>query len=216
MNDNNVKNYGWKSTKGPHSCDYITPAIIDILEKENPDRVIDIGCGNGQLCKSISDSLDSDIVGVDNDNEGIEIAKKAYPNLRFYKFGVQDDPDELINSQNGQLFDLAVTTEVIEHLYSPHLLLDYAYKVLKPNGKIVITTPYHGYWKNLALSIFDKWDDHHTPLWEGGHIKFWSIKTISKLLATNGFKLINYSGVGRIKYLWKSMVVIAEKINTTK
>jgi len=77
---------------------------------------------------------------------------------------------------------------------------------------LVISTPYHGYIKNLALSVFDKWDSHHTPLWHGGHIKFWSRKTLTQLLEDNGFKVIGFSGVGRIPYLWKSMILIAKAV----
>jgi 2-polyprenyl-6-hydroxyphenyl methylase/3-demethylubiquinone-9 3-methyltransferase len=36
----------------------------------------------------------------------------------------------------------------------------------------VISTPFHGYWKNIALAVSGKFDDHFTALWNGGHIKF--------------------------------------------
>lgn len=76
---------------------------------------------------------------------------------------------------------------------------------------MVITTPYHGYLKNLALSLLDKWDVHHTPLWHGGHIKFWSRATLTELLDRHGFDVVGFSGVGRVPYLWKSMVLVARK-----
>jgi hypothetical protein len=48
-------------------------------------------------------------------------------------------------------------------------------------------------------------------LWHGGHIKFWSRATLSQLLRDNGFTVIDFSGVGRVPYLWKSMVLVAQK-----
>jgi len=45
----------------------------------------------------------------------------------------------------------------------------------------------------------------------GGHIKFWSRKTITQLLSENGFEVTEFSGVGRFPYLWKSMVIVAIK-----
>jgi len=111
-----------------------------------------------------------------------------------------------------QPFDAVVSTEVIEHLFAPHLLLQFAAGTLKSGGYIVISTPYHGYLKNLALSILDLWDKHHTPLWHGGHIKFWSKKTLSRLLHENGFVVVGFCGTGRIPYLWKSMILIAKKV----
>ena len=64
-----------------------------------------------------------------------------------------------------------IAIEVIEHLFIPKELLVYAQKHLPINGHLVISTPYHGYLKNLAISIFDLWDQHHHPLRDGGHIK---------------------------------------------
>lgn len=82
--------------------------------------------------------------------------------------------------------------------------------MLNDNGRVVLSTPYHGYLKNLCLAITGQLDHHFTVLWEGGHIKFWSKKTITKLLTDNNFTVINFRGVGRLPYLWKSMVIVAE------
>jgi len=83
---------------------------------------------------------------------------------------------------------------------------------LRRKGHLVITTPYHGYMKNLLLSLLNEWDSHHSPLWHGGHIKFWSRTTLTKLLQENGFTVVDFSGVGRISYFWKSMVLVAKKV----
>ncbi|MGI8567926.1 MAG: class I SAM-dependent methyltransferase [Methylocella sp.] len=117
-------------------------------------------------------------------------------------YGVQDDPRLLLSQEKP--FDAVVSTEVIEHLFSPHLLPQYAAAVLKEGGYLLITTPYHGYLKNLALSIFDKWDFHHPVLRNGGHIKFWSQATLTELLSQNGFRVIAFGGVGRFPYCGKA------------
>jgi 2-polyprenyl-3-methyl-5-hydroxy-6-metoxy-1,4-benzoquinol methylase len=208
MSKNIVEDYGWGSSEGPQSCGYITPSIIRLLRGLSVKRVLDIGSGNGILCSIIS-SKGYDVVGVEYDKNGVDIASKMHPQLTFLNYGVQDDPDLLI--QKVGTFDVVVSTEVIEHLFSPHLLPSYAYKTLNSGGYIILTTPYHGYLKNLLLSLFDKWDKHHTPLWHGGHIKFWSRATLTQLLSENGFKVTGFSGVGRVPYLWKSMVIVAQK-----
>ena len=146
---------------------------------------------------------------MENDQQGVRIAAAAYPSIRFFNFGVQDDPAKLLACE--QPFDVVVSTEVIEHLYAPHLLPTYARSCLRDGGFLIVTTPYHGYLKNLALSVLNKWDSHHTPLWHGGHIKFWSKATLTQLLAEHGFQVTGFSGVGRVPFLWKSMVIVARK-----
>ena len=208
MTDVVVETYGWTSTAGPHSCGYVAPAILSLLDKLEPKRVLDLGSGNGALCCEMA-RRGYAVAGLEYDSGGVDVARAAYPAIPFYNYGVQDDPAELLKQE--RTFDAVVSTEVIEHLYSPHLLPRYAAGVLREGGHLIVTTPYHGYLKNLALAIFGKWDDHHTALWHGGHIKFWSRKTLSRVLSDNGFRVVSFFGVGRLPYLWKSMVVVAQK-----
>lgn len=50
---------------------------------------------------------------------------------------------------------VAAIPKVIEHLFSKELVRA-AKKVLKPNGRLIITTPYHGYLKNLSPLLQEK------------------------------------------------------------
>lgn len=207
--ENNVTSYGWETANGPNSCNYITPKILKILKSLPVTRVADIGSGNGALCGSI-DKNGYEVVGIEYDPQGFRISSKAYPNINFYNVGIEGNPSDIL--KNEDIFDAVVSTEVIEHLYSPHLLPIFAKALLKENGYLIVSTPYHGYLKNVAISILNKWDWHHTPLWHGGHIKFWSKKTLSKLLQENGFQAIRFYGVGRLPFLWKSMILVAVKL----
>lgn len=208
MTENVVADYGWSSAQGAESNDYIAPKIIEILQGLRVSRVLDLGAGNGALCLRLS-SFGYRVVGVEYDRKGVEIARSAHPEIPFYNFGVQDDPAQLLAHEAA--FDAVVSTEVVEHLFSPHLLPIYARGVLRPGGHLVVTTPYHGYIKNLVLSLLGKWDKHLTALWHGGHIKFWSRATLTRLLSEHGFEVVGFHGVGRFPYLWKSMVVVARK-----
>lgn len=207
---NTVKDYGWESPGRSHHTEYTTPTILDLLKKFKVRRVLDLGSGNGSLCYDMS-LLGFETVGVEYDSKGVEIARQSYPGTTFYNQGVQDDPLEMLEQENGKRFDAVVSSEVIEHLFSPHLLPIYAKAVLKDGGYLFITTPYHGYLKNLALSIANKWDFHHSPLWHGGHIKFWSRSTLTTLLSENGFDVIGFHGLGRLPYIWKGFLMVAQK-----
>ena len=209
MSDNVVVDYGWTTDEEPCSCGYIAPKVYAVLKELGVRRVLDLGSGNGRLCADLA-QRGYDTVGVEYDQGGVKVARAHYPQLHFYNYGVQDDPAALLKAEQTP-FDTVVSTEVIEHLFAPHLLPKYAGAVLRPGGYLIVTTPYHGYLKNLVLSLFGKWDRHLTALWHGGHIKFWSRATLSQLLSENGFDVIGFHGVGRMPYLWKSMVVVARK-----
>ena len=207
---NVVQDYGWKSTEGTYSFSYLTPMVLDILKTLNAKRVCDIGSGNGATA-GVLHGAGYYVVGAEYDSNGVKLSQSTYPNINFYNLGVQDNPQDILD-QEGELFDVVISTEVIEHLFLPHQLPIFAHKLLVKDGYLVITTPYHGYLKNLVLSLLNKWDKHHTALWDGGHIKFWSRAPLTQLLEENGFKVINFKGAGRLPWLWKSMILIAKKI----
>jgi 2-polyprenyl-6-hydroxyphenyl methylase/3-demethylubiquinone-9 3-methyltransferase len=104
-----------------------------------------------------------------------------------------------------------VCLEVIEHVYFPHRLGRTLFELCAPGALALVSTPYHGYWKNLALSLVPgAWDRHHHPLRDHGHIKFWSEPTLRALLLEAGFKAVQFNRLGRIAALAKSMIAVAE------
>jgi 2-polyprenyl-3-methyl-5-hydroxy-6-metoxy-1,4-benzoquinol methylase len=134
-----VESYGWKSPKEPHSCSYIAAQITEIIKQLPLHRLIDIGCGNGSLC-SLLTTLGYEMVGVEYDKQGVEIARANCPQVPFYNYSVYDSPAELLAHEKP--FDAVISTEVIEHLFAPHLLPIYAKSVLKTGGYLILTTPY--------------------------------------------------------------------------
>jgi 2-polyprenyl-3-methyl-5-hydroxy-6-metoxy-1,4-benzoquinol methylase len=170
-----------------------------------PKSILDIGCGNGSLVKYLTE-YGFNVVGIDPSENGIKNARAILPRNKFYCMGIYDDPK--IIEEND--FEVVVSTEVIEHLFYPRELVRFAKKKLKKDGILLLSTPYHGYIKNLILSLTNQWDRHHTPLWDGGHIKFWSKNTLSHLLIEEGFEVLQFVGCGRIPLVWKSMLLVGK------
>lgn len=170
-------------------------------------RVLDIGCGNGAWAEHLL-RQGCRVVGIDVSHVGIAHAQKAHPAARFVKTGIRPDILEVLGEEP---FDIVVSTEVIEHLYAPREWAACAFDALRPGGRLVCSTPHHGYLKNLILSITNKWDAHLSPMWDGGHIKFWSRRSLSMLLSEAGFENLRFRGAGRAPFLWMSMVMSGDK-----
>lgn len=197
-----VDEYGWRDTGAACAHAYLYPAVAAALRRRGARRVLDLGCGNGSLTRALA-AAGFDAMGCDADREGIEIASRE--GGRFTVASVYDDPRDL----GATGFDAVVSAEVVEHLFSPRRLPRYAAALLRPGGVLIVTTPYHGYAKNLAIALLGRWDRHADPLWEGGHIKLFSRATLTRLLETEGFGVEEFHGLGRVPWLWKSMMVVA-------
>lgn len=204
----NYKDYGYNHTEATYVQGYITTPVLSLLDKEINKTILDVGCGNGSLVK-VFVGKGFNAYGTDASESGIKMASEFSED----RFAVQDlSIDELPEKFAHLTFDTVTATEVIEHLYDPRKFIEFCKKILMKNGggEILLTTPYHGYLKNLMLSAFGKWDTHANPLWDGGHIKLWSRATLSKLLIEQGFTITHFVGCGRIPYLWKSMIIKAK------
>ncbi|MEA5516921.1 class I SAM-dependent methyltransferase, partial [Nodularia sp. UHCC 0506] len=143
-----------------------------------------------------------EVVGVEESESGVQLATKAFPNCEFIQGSIYNLPYTKI----GNNFDIVIAAEVVEHLFIPKELVKNAKKCLKPNGRLILTTPYHGYVKNTILALSGKMDRHFTALWDGGHIKFFSVATLTKLLESEGYGDIKFNFAGGFPYVWKSML----------
>lgn len=200
--------YGWTAAD-PYTASYLTPALLQLVQRVGARRVLDAGCGNGALAETLAQA-GYEVTAVDGDEEAIALARERTSAVRFAEADFARPPEAQGLMDEGP-YDLVVSTEVIEHLYSPHQLVEFAFAALRPGGTFAISTPYHGYLKNLALSLAGGWDKHFTALWNGGHIKFWSRRTLTALLEQGGFRVVGFQGAGRLPLLWKSMILVAER-----
>jgi 2-polyprenyl-3-methyl-5-hydroxy-6-metoxy-1,4-benzoquinol methylase len=167
--------------------------------------VFDLGCGNGSIDQALAEQ-GFRVVGVDPSEQGISVARKHFPHLRLALGSAYDD----LAAAYGT-FPAVISLEVVEHIYSPRDYARTVYSLLQPGGTAIISTPYHGYLKNLLLALTNQWDHHINPLWDNGHIKMWSRRTLGALLREVGFARVRFARVGRVPALAKSMIAIAEK-----
>lgn len=192
----------WGTDESPASESYILPAVSDMLARVGAKRILDLGCGNGSMSAKLVHA-GYEVTGLDASQSGIALARSKYPHVVFEHFAIGDAlPDAHVEA-----FDVVLSTEVIEHLLLPRQLLTTGWAALKPDGIMIVSTPYHGYLKNLALALTGSFDKHWHPVRDYGHVKFFSIATLASLFQECGFTDLQCVRVGRIPILAKSMVM---------
>lgn len=194
--------YHHSSANHSHTHGYLMPVVREMISQlPSPNGVFEVGCGNGATANELA-HLGYQVVAVDPSVEGIRIAKENYPNCRFALGSAYDD----LSKQYGT-FDIVISLEVIEHVFYPRRFAETVAKLLSPNGTLIISTPYHGYLKNLALALTNKWESHVDPLWDCGHIKLWTRAKLIRLFEEVGLYEMSFHRVGRVPQLAKSMVL---------
>lgn len=191
----------------PESEGYLFPELRNLLQQVHPPGrpVFEIGAGSGWTAGRLTQQ-GFQVVGIEPSADGVAQAQRNAPGARIEAGSAYDD----LAATYGT-FPTAFALEVIEHLYSPRLFVRSAYDLLEDGGHLIVSTPFHGYWKNLMLAATGKLDRHFTALWDHGHIKFWSRRTLGALLEEAGFRNIRFSYAGRFYPISKSFFAIAQK-----
>lgn len=174
------------------------------IPKEGRIKILDFGCGMGKTMKKISEvNPDADLFGMDVSSTAIERGRKLFPDFDFYEI---NDGDPLPLEDNS--IDFVFSSEVIEHVYDTENAFSELNRVLKKGGKVLITVPYHGLIKNILIALFG-FERHFDPTW--GHIRFYTKKSLFRVLKDHSFKVEDYGYYGRFYPISHSIYVLARK-----
>lgn len=165
------------------------------------DNILDIGCNEGVLTRFLEAKS---IIGLDYDQGAIRKAKSK-DNRPHVRYVVGDAYD--LKFKDGT-FDSVIMGDIIEHLYDGNKALTEANGVLKKGGKLLISCPYHGFLKDLIIAAFF-FEKHYDVEWQ--HIRFYTVRSLTKMLEKNNFIIVKKHFIGRVPLLWRNMLFECEK-----
>lgn len=147
-------------------------------------KTLDAGCGSGTFTL-YAGKIGNKALGISFDRSNIDTAKERAQimNIRNADF-LKWDLRELskIISDIG-LFDQVICFETIEHIMDDKQLIADLSALLKPGGRILLTTPYK-YYNHLLGDKLSTFED-------GGHVRWgYTFKEIEDLFSKNGLEVI--------------------------
>jgi 2-polyprenyl-3-methyl-5-hydroxy-6-metoxy-1,4-benzoquinol methylase len=157
----------------------------------NP-TILEVGCGDGSFTRSLAEHS-SRVTAVDISASQIERNIRAHPEINF----IQHDVAQPFPFGN-ETFDVIWCSEVLEHLFDPGFAMREMQRVLAHGGRLLLTVPYHGMFKDVLIALF-KWEEHFAPT--NPHIRFFTRKTLVQLAASAGFVEIATNTCGMNKPL---------------
>lgn len=197
---------------GQHLADTASPAnrqraalVVAYLPSagSGPLDVLDVGCGDGSLARAVAGGGHR-VFGCDISPGLIAYHRRASP---WGTFALCEAGRPL--PYPDARFDAIVSSEVIEHVYDVAGWAQELARCLKPQGCLVLTTPYHGRLKVICLAALGYFDRHFNP--HGAHIRFFTRRSLCALLASVGLRPATVRNFGRFWPVWKGMLVTARK-----
>lgn len=200
------ENYWLQKKERLSDFDIKWPKLKKLIPLDDNLIILDFGCGHGLILKEMTlINPSANYIGVDVSETGLVQAKNNLPSGIFYK--ITDGGKIPLDDKS---VDFIFSSEVFEHIYDINNAFSELKRILKPKGKILLTVPYHGFIKNILITIFN-FNKHFNPT--GPHIRFFSKKMLFGLLKKFGFDIINYGYYGRFYPISHSIWVLGSKNN---
>lgn len=149
-------------------------------------NVLEIGCGPGSITKILAEQSACEVTGLELD---LEALKKVTP---YCVKVIQADlnSSEWPSLLEGNLYDVVVAADVLEHLYDPWNSLQRMVPLINDNGYIVISLPHVGHAAVASCLINGDFDYRDWGLLDRTHIRFFGLKNIEDLFAQANLKII--------------------------
>jgi ubiquinone/menaquinone biosynthesis C-methylase UbiE len=151
------------------------PAHLSEFVKElaPADVALDLGVGDGRLAAEIAATR---LTGADVSQVALDRARKRIPDAEL----VLVQPDEPLPFPDNA-FDLVTCIETLEHIRDVQLALSEIRRVLRPGGRLAITTPAAARWRVLVLGL----EHPFSP-----HIRAFTRRSLRTALEALGFQIL--------------------------
>jgi 2-polyprenyl-3-methyl-5-hydroxy-6-metoxy-1,4-benzoquinol methylase len=157
-----------------------------LLERVRPgERLLDVGCAEGWFASELA-RAGVRVVGADVAEEPLRRARERDPGLDLRLLDDDDDPWPLEDAS----FDAVWAGETIEHVADTARWLSEVRRVLRPGGRLLLSTPDHGRLAVLWLALSRRaFETHFDPL--ADHLRFYTRATLTRLLGELGFQEVS-------------------------
>lgn len=186
LGDNKMEKNNWNATFYDHHFSYVSTygnSLIELLAPKQGEKILDLGCGTGDLANTIS-TFGANVVGVDLSENMINQAIEKYPHIQFE---IQD----ATKLDYDHEFDAVFSNATLHWVRPPIQALHRIYHSLKIGGRFVAEFGGKGNIETITSEIIKQIKNAGlTYENESFHWYFPSIAEYTSLMEKAGFRVI--------------------------
>ncbi len=180
--------YDKQYSEGPEIWRTSKQYTVDCVPDGERLEILDVGCGTG--ANSVA------LAAKGHSVRGIDVSETAIARYRARGFDGRVTDLEVGIDYPDASFDLVFCSEVIEHIVSPETLVAEMNRLLKPGGRIVLSTPNSAFWLYRLLGVLGY---TVSELQHPKHFQFFSRRSLVRLFERHGLSVDR--ALGRNMYL---------------
>ena len=124
--------------------------VMQALRRTGGNRLLEIGCGNGDLLRRLSEEADVQLTGSEIYLKGLKYSQAKLPLVDFIQFDASE-------GVTGDSFDVIAAFDVLEHIEDDRATMANIFEMLSENGRLVLSVPQYMFlWSNLDEIVFHK------------------------------------------------------------
>ena len=120
---------------------------IEVIKNwiDSGSKVLDLGCGNGEILNILSKELEATVLGVEINQNDINQCIQSGLNV------IQQNIDEGLDNFGDESFDMVIMSQTIQVLKQPKQALE---EVTRIGSRSIVTIPNFGYWSTRLSLLF--------------------------------------------------------------
>jgi 2-polyprenyl-3-methyl-5-hydroxy-6-metoxy-1,4-benzoquinol methylase len=146
-------------------------------------RVLDVGCSTGYLARPLAER-GCTIVGIELDEATAAVARDVCEEV------LVGDVERLELPFPPASFDVVLCGDLIEHLRDPRRFLERVRPLLRPGGRVVLTTPNVANWAMRVGLLFGRWRYTERGILDRTHAHLFTRKTLVETLDAAGYSVL--------------------------
>jgi SAM-dependent methyltransferase len=151
------------------------------------ERVVDLGAGLGHFAAALQ-AAGCDVVALETSPVALRALAERHPGIETHAV----DPAGALPLEDASV-DVVWAGDVIEHVADTAAWLSEVRRVLRSNGRLLVSTPFHGRVKTAALALA-RHERHFDP--RGPHLRFYTRRGLGDLLEDFGFEDVAIETLG--------------------
>jgi 2-polyprenyl-3-methyl-5-hydroxy-6-metoxy-1,4-benzoquinol methylase len=146
------------------------------------NRVLDVGCSSGYLARPLAERGNT-IVGLELDPEAARAAEE------FCELVLVGDVETMDLPLEPGSFDVVLGGDVIEHLRDPAATLARLRPLLRPGGRVVVSTPNVANWAIRLSLLSGRWRYTDRGILDRSHTHLFTRATLAETLERAGYRV---------------------------